>query len=54
MLKIRIQGTEKDIRWFHKILERSRDLEITKRSDFFKNKGTNKFLRNYVEINRVK
>lgn len=54
MLKIRIQGTEKDIHWFHKILGRYKGIEVTEVSDLYKNKGTSKFFRNYVEINRVK
>ena len=54
MLKIRIQGTEKDIQWFQKVLERHIGLAVTEVSDLYKNKGTSKFFRNYVEINRVK
>jgi len=54
MLKIRIQGTEKDIQWFHKVLERYRGVAVTEVSDLYKNKGTSKFFRNYVEIDRVK
>lgn len=54
MLKIRLQGTEKDIQWFHKILERYKGIEVTEVSDLYKNKGTRKFYRNYVEISRVK
>ena len=54
MLKIRVQGTEQDIKWFHRFLGKQREVEVTEVSDMYKNKGTDKFRRNYVEINRVK
>ena len=48
MLKIRLQGTLKDIQWFRHILEKHKDvLEV---SDAYANKGTSKYFRVYVEV----
>lgn len=52
MLKIRLQGTKNDIRWFLKILDREKKLEVANTSTFFSNKGTNKYKRVYSEIYR--
>lgn len=53
MLKIRLQGTKNDIKWFKKILERHPKVEITEFSDYFKNKGTDKYCRVYVEVTKI-
>ncbi len=52
MLKIRLMGTKNSIKWFRKILQRNPRLEVTEFSDLFPNKGTKKFYRAYVELNK--
>ena len=44
MLKIRLQGTLKDIQWFRRILEKHKELDV------HANKGTSKYFRVYVEV----
>lgn len=52
MLKIRLQGTKKDIRWFRSILEQHRDVKVLQVSDSFSNKGTNNYFRVYAEVEK--
>lgn len=52
MLKIRMQGTRKDIRWFRRLLEGSREINIIRISETYANKGTGKYFRVYVEVER--
>ena len=52
MLKIRLQGTTKDIRWFKTILEKNSGIRVLQISDIFSNKGTNRYFRTYVEVER--
>jgi len=52
MLKIRLMGTKNSIKWFRKILQGNPKLEVTEFSGLFPNKGTNKFYRAYVEIEK--
>lgn len=52
MLKIRLQGTKQDIRWFSKILDRSKLIKVLQISDLFENKGTAKYYRVYAEIEK--
>ena len=52
MLKIRLQGTTKDIRWFKTILEKNSGIRVLQISDIFTNKGTNRYFRTYVEVER--
>ena len=47
MLKIRLQGTLKDIQWFRRILEKHKELDVL---DAYANKGTSKYFRVYVEV----
>ncbi|MCP1110274.1 hypothetical protein [Ohessyouella blattaphilus] len=55
MIKVRLQGTREEIIWFREqILARNVNVEIKEVSDFFNNKGTRNFVRNYMEINRAK
>ena len=42
MLKIRLQGTTNDIKWFKKILERDKRIALLEISQPFPNKGTKK------------
>lgn len=52
MLKIRLQGITKDIRWFKTILEKNSGIRVLQISDIFSNKGTNRYFRTYVEVER--
>lgn len=52
MLKIRLQGTAKDIRWFRKFLQRQSGIRVLEVSDMFTNKGTNRYYRSYAEVER--
>ena len=52
MLKIRLMGTKNEIKWFRKILERNPKVEVTEFSEMFSNKGTKKFYRVYVEVEK--
>lgn len=52
MLKIRLMGTRNDIKWFQKILQRNPKVEVTEFSELYTNKGTNKFYRAYVEVQK--
>ena len=53
MLKIRLMGTKRDIKWFRRILERCKDLQVLEFSDLYTNKGTDRFYRCYVEVERA-
>lgn len=52
MLKIRLQGTIKDIQWFKRLLERYEEVKVKEVSKPFSNKGTNKYFRVYAEVER--
>lgn len=52
MLKIRLQGTVKDIRWFKRLLEKHQEIQVRQMSDIFSNKGTSRYFRSYVELDR--
>ena len=52
MLKIRLMGTKNDIRWFEKILRRHPKVEVLEFSDMYTNKGTSKYYRVYVEVQK--
>ncbi len=54
MLKIRMQGTKKDIRWFRRILEQDKQMHVLQVSEIFANKGTNKYFRAYAEVEQIK
>lgn len=47
MLKIRMQGTLKDIRWFKGLMERHGEIKVKDVSNPFKNKGTDQYVRVY-------
>ena len=53
MLKIRLMGTKKDIKWFEKILKRQPKVAVTEFSEMYQNKGTNKYYRVYVEVQKA-
>lgn len=52
MLKVRLMGTKNDIKWFGRILQRTRKVEVTEFSALYPNKGTNRFYRAYVEVRK--
>ena len=52
MLKIRLMGTKNDIKWFEKILCQHPKLEVLEISDLYVNKGTDRFYRVYVQIQK--
>jgi len=52
MLKVRLMGTKNDIRWFRKILEREKALHILQCSEPYGLKGTDRFYRVYVEVEK--
>lgn len=53
MLKIRLMGTKNDIKWFEKILKRQPKVTVTEFSELYQNKGTNKYYRAYVEVQKA-
>ena len=50
MLKIRLMGTKNDIKWFSRILERNKKVNVLQISEPYANKGTNRYFRAYAEI----
>ena len=53
MLKIRMQGTKKDLHWFRWLLERQEDVDVKSVSEPFANKGTKKHFRVYAEVEKT-
>lgn len=53
MLKVRLMGTKKDIRWFREILEREKKLNVLQYSEPYSMKGTDRFYRVYVEVEKT-
>lgn len=54
MLKIRLQETKNDIRWFVRLLQRDKRFDVNNVSTFFDNVGTDKYKRVYAEVSRKK
>ena len=54
MVKVRLQGTKEDMEWLEKQLKECPEIQITESSEPFSNKGTNKYYRKYLEINKNK
>ena len=52
MLKLRIQGTQNDIRWFIRLLKSDSRFQVENTSTFFDNIGTKKYKRVYTEVFR--
>lgn len=52
MLKIRLQGTTGDIKWFLKILSRDRRFQMNTPSDILQIKGSKKYKRAYAQLFR--
>jgi hypothetical protein len=53
MLKIRLQGTKNDIRWFIRLLQRDKRLDLENVSTFFNNAGAERYKRVYAEVHRI-
>lgn len=53
MLKVRLQGTKKDIWWFNNLLKDHKEIKVTEISDIYDNKGTVRYYREYVEVERT-
>ena len=53
MLKIRMQGTKKDLHQFRRLLERHEGVDVKEVSEPFANKGTNKYFRMYAEVEKT-
>ena len=52
MLKVRLMGTKMILNGLEKILQRNPKIKVTEFSDLYPNKGTKKFYRAYVEVNK--
>lgn len=52
MLKIRMQGTIKDIQWFKRIMDQHEEIKVKTVSEPFTNKGTNQYFRVYAELEK--
>lgn len=50
MIKIRLQGTKENMKWFEKKLIDLHDIQIMESSDVYENKGTSKYFRKYLEV----
>ena len=53
MVKVRLQGTKEDMEWLEKQMENLPNVKITESSETFRNKGTNKYYRKYIEIEKT-
>ncbi|MBS6196152.1 MAG: hypothetical protein KH828_11295 [Clostridiales bacterium] len=54
MLKIRMQGTIEDIRWFQSRLMQDEKIAVLDISEAYKNKGTNRYVRVYAEVDKIR
>ena len=52
MIKIRVQGTKEDINWLEKQIRTLRKVQVTESSEIFKNQGTKKYFRKYMEVEK--
>lgn len=53
MVKVRLQGTKEDMEWLEEQLRNIPNVEITESSEIFRNKGTNKYYRKYIEVEKT-
>ena len=53
MVKVRLQGTKEDMEQLEKQMEQIPNVQITESSELFSNKGTNKYFRKYLEIEKT-
>ena len=52
MVKLRAMGTKKELKWVRKVLERDKRIKIISISEMYSIKGTNRYYRMYVDIER--
>jgi len=52
MLKVRLMGTKREMKWFRRILERDRRFHIIRISEPYAIKGSSRFYRMYIELER--
>ncbi|SDB01846.1 hypothetical protein [Eubacterium oxidoreducens] len=52
MIKIRVQGTKEDINWLEKQIRTLRKVQVTESSEIYKNQGTKKYFRKYMEVEK--
>ena len=52
MIKVRLQGTKEDMDWLGKQLSECPEIKFSQVWETFSNKGTNKYFRKYLEINK--
>lgn len=52
-VKVRLQGTKEDMEWLEEQLRNIPNVEITESSEIFRNKGTNKYYRKYIEVEKT-
>ena len=50
MLKVRVMGTKKDIKWFRDLLRDCSQIKVIEFSDVYPNKGTKTYYRAYIEV----
>ena len=59
MIKIRVQGTKDDISWLEKQIKslekvtKETDERVKKSSETYKNQGTKKYFRKYMEVEKI-
>lgn len=52
MIKVRMQGTKEEMKWLEDKLKDTSEIIITESSEAFQNKGTNRYFRRYLEIEK--
>ena len=52
MIKVRMQGTKEDMEWLEEQLKKEPEVLITESSQAFQNKGTKRYYRRYLEIEK--
>ncbi|MCR5816234.1 MAG: hypothetical protein K6F91_05090 [Ruminococcus sp.] len=50
MVKVRLQGTTREIKRMKRCIERNNRIKIISISDIFSNKGTKKYFRQYMDV----
>ena len=50
VVKVRLQGTKEEMEWLEEQLQKIPCIRIIESSEIFKNKGTNKYFRKYLEV----
>lgn len=52
MVKVRMQGTKEDMQWLEEQISRLPEATVVVSSEAFQNKGTNRYFRRYLEIDK--